>query len=147
MGFSYAISGIIKAIKTERNLRFHLVIANLIVIFAGFYGISRLEWAMLLLMISLVISAELINTAIENTVDTATDKISKTAKLAKDAGAGAVLVLAVMSVVLGFILFGDFEKIANTLTVIFTSARILIPCLALGIFDICFLIFGGKNGK
>lgn len=147
MGFSYAISGIIDAIKTERNLRFHLVIANLIVVFAAFYGISKVEWALLALMISLVISAELFNTALENAVDTATDKISKTAKLAKDASAGAVLVLAAMSVVLGFIIFGDLEKIEKTLTLIFASAKILVPCLVLGIFDVWFLIFGGKNGK
>lgn len=147
MGICYALSGIIATIKNERNFRFHLIITNLIIVFAYFYGITRVEWAILAVMIGLVLSSELLNTAIERTVDTATCEIRESAKLAKDASAGAVLILAIASIIVGSFLFGDFQKIADTLTLIFTSPKILIPCLALGIFDVLFLIFGGKNGK
>ena len=61
------------------------MIAVLISIFAYFYGINRTEWAVLILTIGAVISAELINTALEQAVNTATEKILPSAKLAKDA--------------------------------------------------------------
>ncbi len=147
MSFKYAFSGILSAIKTERNLRFHIVIANLIAVFAYFYGITRAEWAILILTAFLVISAELFNTALEAAVDTATDEIKESAKLAKDAAAGGVLILAIVALLVGFCLFGDFERIRETLVHIFTSPKILIPCLLLGTLDIIFLIFGGKNDK
>lgn len=147
MSFRYAIEGIISAIKSESHLRFHLVIANLIAVFAWFYGISKAEWAILTVCIFAVISAELFNTALERAVDTATDEIRPTAKLAKDAAAGAVLVLCIGAVLVGVYLFGDFGKIGVTLIHIFTEPKILVPCLALGILDIVFLIFGGKNDR
>lgn len=147
MSFYYAIEGICAAIKSEKNLRFHLVIANLIAVFAYFYGITRVEWIALIMCICGVIAAELFNTALERTVDTATEDILPTAKLAKDAAAGAVLVLAVSSVLVGICLFGDFGKIRTTLIHIFSSAKILVPCIILGVADVLFLIFGGKNDK
>jgi len=147
MSFRYAIEGIIAAIKSEAHLRFHLVIANLIAVFAKVYGISKMEWAILTICIFAVISAELFNTAVERTVDTATEEIKPTAKLAKDAAAGAVLMLCLCSVIVGIYLFGDFTRIGSTLVHIFTEPKILIPCLVLGIFDVVFLIFGGKNDR
>lgn len=147
MGFRYAIEGILSAIKSEVHLRFHIVIANLIAVFAYFYGISNVEWAILTICIFVVISAELFNTALEKAVDTATSEIKPTAKLAKDAAAGAVLMLCIGAVLVGVHLFGDFAKIGKTLVHIFTEPEILIPCLMLGILDIVFLIFGGKNDR
>ncbi len=147
MSFYYALRGILDAVSAEKNLRFHIAIANLIAVFAYFYGISKIEWMMLLVCITLVIAAELINTAIERAVDTATGEILPTARLAKDAAAGAVLVLSVLSVILGMFMFGNMERIGNTLLHIFTTPQILIPCLVLGILDVLFLIFGGENEK
>ena len=147
MSFKYAISGILSAIKSERNLRFHMVIANLIAVFAYFYGLSRVEWAVLVLTAFAVISAELFNTALEAAVDTATEEIKKSAKLAKDAAAGSVLVLAIAALLVGVCLFGNVSRISDTLIHIFTTPKILVPCLVLGILDIIFLVFGGKNDK
>lgn len=147
MSFKYALSGILSAIKNERNLRFHIVIANLIAVFAYFYGISGTEWALLIIISFSVIAAELFNTATEAAVDVATEEIKPLAKLAKDAAAGAVLVLAIAALLVGVCLFGTPERISETLIHIFTKPKILAPCLILGIGDILFLIFGGKNGK
>ena len=144
--FVHAVEGFFVACRNEKNLRFHLVIANLICVFAYFFGISHFEWAILIIAIMLVIFAELVNTAIEAAVDTATDKIIPTAKLAKDSSAAAVLFLAVGAVILGIFLFGDIEKITYTLELIFTDAKRLIPCLVLGIADLLFL-FGFKKRK
>lgn len=147
MGFRYAAKGIFSVIGSERNLRFHLAVANLICVFAYFYGISRTEWAILILTVGLVIFAELLNTAVEAAVDTATNERKRIAGFAKDAAAGGVLVCAVSAIAVGVCLFGNCEKISAALNVIFTSAKILIPCLFLGAADIIFVIFGGKNEK
>lgn len=147
MSFRYALEGIIYAARSEAHLRFHIIIGNLICVFAKCYGISKTEWAVLLLCIFAVISSELLNTGIEKAVDTATSEKSPVAKAAKDASAGAVLVLAICSLAVGVCLFGNIEKIGFTLIHIFTNLKILIPCLLLGILDLVFLIFGGKNAK
>ena len=147
MSFRYAVEGIISAIKSESHLRFHIVIANLIAVFADVYEISKVEWAILTVCIFAVISAELFNTALERAVDTATAEIKPTAKLAKDAAAGGVLMLCICAVLVGVHIFGDVVKIIATLIHIFTEPKILIPCLMLGILNLVFLIFGGKNDR
>ena len=147
MSFYHAFEGIYRAVRREGHLRFHIMIAVLISIFAYFYGISRTEWAVLVLAIGAVIGAELMNTAVEKAVDTTTDEIKPSAKLSKDAAAGAVLLSAVFSVVIGICLFGNGGKIADTLKLIFTTPEILIPCLIIGILLLIFTIFGGENDK
>lgn len=145
MSFIYAISGIYNAIRTEFNLRFHLVIANLICIFAYFYDLDRAGWAVLVVTIFTVISAELVNTAVERAVDTATTEISPTAKLAKDAAAGAVLASGIGAVLVGICLFGDARWIYDALYRIFSDAKVLVPCLLVGVIDLIFLFFGGRK--
>lgn len=143
----HAFDGIISALRTERNMRFHFVIANLICIFAAFYGLSKPEWAILIFVIISVMTAELINTAVENAVDTATEEIKTTAKTAKDAAAGGVLLTSVGAVITGIFLFGNPSIIADTLKTIFTDLKILIPCLIIGILDILFLFRFKERGK
>lgn len=143
--FKNAFCGIFSALKLEKNLRFHFVISNLIILFAYFYKLSRAEWAILLLTITLVFCSELINTAVENAVDTATTQYKETAKIAKDVCAGAVLFSAIISIGVGFLLFFDTQKIASTLTYIFTTPKALIPCLIIGVFDILFYVFFGRK--
>ncbi len=143
--FNNAFSGVLATIKNERNVRIHLSVANLIVIFAYFYGITNVEWAVLFSAISCVIGAELINTAIENAVDTSTNEICETARLAKDSAAGAVLLFAIASIIVGFMLFFDIEKIYATLSYIFSNLWILTGCLTVGILDIIFIVFGGNK--
>ena len=147
MSFYHAFCGIAASLRSEAHLRFHIMIAVLISIFAYFYGLDSTEWAVLILTIGAVISAELFNTATEKAVDTATSEIMPSAKLSKDAAAGAVLVLSVCAVFVGIALFGDIERIWDTLKFIFTSAVVLIPCLITGTALLLFVIYGGKNGR
>ena len=119
--FGYAFSGLKECIKTEQNMRIHLSVASLIIYFACFFGITKIEWAILLITIGLVIFAECVNTAIEALGDAITKNENKYIKVAKDISAGAVTVLAITSVVVGIGLFGDDEKIIKTLTYIFTN--------------------------
>ena len=136
--------GLVKPFVTERNMRIHFSVANLIIVFAHFYGLAKTEWAILFLAIGLVITAELVNTAVENAVDTATSEISQTAKTAKDAAAGAVLFAAIISVAVGCFLFFDIRGIQSALGRFFSSPAVYLPCMALGTADILFIILGGK---
>ena len=102
--FRYAVQGILTATK-EQNLRFHILSA-VIVVLAGFLtGLSITEWVILTIVIALVIGAELFNSAIERVVDLASPEIHPLAKQAKDMAAGAVLVFAVASVIIGLLIF------------------------------------------
>ncbi|MDR2429154.1 MAG: diacylglycerol kinase family protein [Candidatus Margulisbacteria bacterium] len=99
------MQGIYQAFRQESNLRIHFVAAALAA-GAGFvFKLSAGEWAVLLLTITLVIFAELINTALEANVNLATKKHQPEAKLAKDAAAGAVLLTALNAVLIGLLIF------------------------------------------
>ena len=97
-GFVYAFEGIVSCIKTERNMRFHIGVAVL----------SAAETAAVYICIGLVISLELVNTAVEAAVDMACKDKNPLAKKAKDCAAGAVLIAAVASVAVGIRIFWDY---------------------------------------
>ncbi len=103
--FKYAFTGIFSALKTERNLKIHISIATLVIIFGIILKISKIEWLICLICIMTVISSELINTAIETTVDIAMPNKNELAKRAKDIGAASVIVLATISAIIGLIIF------------------------------------------
>jgi undecaprenol kinase len=104
--FYYAMIGIASAIKSERNLKIHLTL-SLLVIFLGFaFSITRIEWLIVILVLGGMLCSELINTAIERVVDLATEDYHPLAKQAKDIAAGAVLLYAITSVVVGIVIFG-----------------------------------------
>ena len=103
LSFSYAIRGIFSAFVTESHMRFHLVAAFYVMFFAHkFYDLSRGQISTLALAIGSVISAELVNTAIERLCDYITKEYSKDIKFIKDVAAGAVLVAAIASVIVAF---------------------------------------------
>ena len=102
----FAITGIITAFKEERNMRKHMVSAILASIAGAVFRISAIEWLFLLLAIFLVITFEIINSAIENVVDLASNyHFSMLAKNAKDMAEGAVLVISGYAVLTGLIIF------------------------------------------
>lgn len=102
----FAITGVVNAYKEERNMRKHMISAFLAIIAGLVFQISALEWLFLLISIFLVISFEIINSAIENVVDLASDyHFSMLAKNAKDMAAGAVLVISVYALITGLIIF------------------------------------------
>lgn len=102
----FAITGIITAIKEERNMRKHIVSAILVLIAGLIFRVSLVEWLFLLLSISLVVAFEIVNSAIENVVDLASNyHFSILAKNAKDMAAGAVLIISGYAVLTGLIIF------------------------------------------
>lgn len=106
--FIYALHGIWSGIADQRNLKFQIGVA-VIVVGAGFYlSITPIEWCVILLCIALVIGLELVNTALENLVDLVTLERNPLAGKIKDIAAGAVLVVSVMSLIIGLIIFRKY---------------------------------------
>ena len=104
-GFLFAWQGLVYAFKTQVNLRFHFLVALLVVLLGLFFRVNQTQWLVLILCITLVISAELMNTAIEKLTDLVTTEMHPLAKIAKDCGAAAVLICAIGSAVAGTIIF------------------------------------------
>ncbi|SFK04450.1 undecaprenol kinase [Brevibacillus centrosporus] len=110
--FSCAWQGIVYTVKTQRNMKIHVAAALLVLAAAWWLQIPRSDVLLVFFSIGLVTSLELVNTAIEAAVDLASPDWHTKAKIAKDAGAGAVLVAAIASVVIGCFIFGPplYEK-------------------------------------
>ncbi|MFJ7919597.1 diacylglycerol kinase family protein [Lysinibacillus fusiformis] len=102
--FGYAFEGIITASK-EQNFKSHIVSAVIVILAGYFTGLSRTEWYIVLLLIALMFALEMINTAIERVVDLASPNLHPLAKQAKDIAAGAVLVFALFSAIIGLLIF------------------------------------------
>ena len=102
----FAVSGLITTFKEERNMRKHAVSAILVILAGLVFQVSVTEWLFLLLSISLVVAFEIVNSAIENVVDLASDyHFSMLAKNAKDMAAGAVLFVSGFALLTGLIIF------------------------------------------
>ena len=104
--FRFAFVGIGYVLRTQRNARVHAVIACLVIAAGIHFQISAVEWAILALTIGTVFSAEMINTVAELAVDLLTQHYHPMAQVAKDVGAGAVLMAAIAAVCVGVAIFG-----------------------------------------
>ena len=100
-----AIKGWGHALKTELNLKFDVLVAILTIVLGIVFKISINEWMICITLIGLVLSAELMNTAVETVVDMFTREKNELAGKAKDISAGAVLILAIASAIVGGIIF------------------------------------------
>ncbi|MCE5221848.1 MAG: diacylglycerol kinase [Clostridium sp.] len=109
--FNNAITGIVDTVRTERNMKIHLILALGVLIVSFFFDITKYEFLVLAVTITLVITSELINTAIEATIDMTTNYYHPLAKIAKNAAAGAVLITAINALLVGYIIFWD--KLSN----------------------------------
>ena len=109
--FKCALNGIIYVFTSQRNIIIQSLIGIIVILLGVFLKISVIEWLILTLTISLVFFAEFINTSIETTVDLITESYNEKAKAAKDIAAGAVVIMAVNSIIVGLIIF--LERIIN----------------------------------
>lgn len=105
LSFRYALEGIATALNDEPNMVFHVLAGTVAVLMGCFFGISHTEWLILMLTIGMVLSIELTNTAIEETVNSFTDNVHPSAKKAKDVAAGAVLIASVTALGIGIYIF------------------------------------------
>ena len=104
--FGYAGRGIRIVFTTETNMKIHICIAILVLVGGYTFKISTVEWIVCLLCIGLVFGMEMVNTAIENIVDLVSPNHHPLAGKAKDIAAGAVLISAIISVIVGLLVFG-----------------------------------------
>jgi diacylglycerol kinase len=104
--FRYAFAGLWYLLRTQRNARIHVSISLVIVALGLWLGLSTTQWAVIALTIGVVLVAESFNTVIEVIVDLVTEEYHPLAKIAKDAAAGAVLLMAMISVVIGLLILG-----------------------------------------
>jgi len=118
--FGFALTGIAKTVREERNFRIHLVAAVFVIALAvSYYRFSAAEYAVLALTIGAVLAAELFNTAVESLADLVTREENALVKKAKDAAAGGVLVCALASVGVFVVLFmreDAWRRIADSFT-------------------------------
>lgn len=103
--FKYAIEGIIYAFKTQANFRIHMGAAVIVNAAAYYFQLERWEWVSIWFCIMAVLSAEILNTAVEKLVDSIYKDIHPIAKQIKDLSAGFVLVCALVSIVIGLLIF------------------------------------------
>ena len=146
--FNHAVTGIIMAMKTEKNLRFQYIAAIIVIIFSLFLDFTRLEFLILLFAISLVVVAEMVNTAIEKTIDLITKEYHPFAKIAKDIAAGAVLIAALNSLVVGYLLFFDrLNPITNLVLFKIKSSEVHLTFVAIILVTLLTIGFKAKYYK
>ncbi len=105
--FKYAIRGLAYAIRSERSMQIHLVVALIVLFLAILFKFTKIEWMILFIIIFMVTITETVNTAIEINVDLVTKKQRPRAMMAKDVAAGAVFLSAVGAIILGLFLFAN----------------------------------------
>ncbi len=103
--FSYAFQGLIFLISKDKNIRFHLVLLLILILFSWYFHISTLEWISVLLCSALVICFEALNTILERICDKIEPNIHPEIKIIKDASAGVVLIASIFSLVIAGIIF------------------------------------------
>lgn len=103
--FGYAFEGIWTGIRKERNMKIHCIAIIAVTCAGTLFHITQVQWCICLLLFALIASLELVNTAVEAVVDLVTEEKKPLAKIAKDTAAGAVLFSALVSVIIGIIIF------------------------------------------
>jgi len=143
-----AIEGIIYAVKNERHMKAHFFIAAMVLSLSLFLDLNGRDFVLLVLSITLVIFAELVNTAIEHTVDLVNEEFHPLAKAAKDVAAGGVLVASVGAVVMGYMVLSEpvFAYTATSLSAI-KRAPDHITIIALIVVLIAVVIMKSLTGR
>ncbi|OGH12751.1 MAG: hypothetical protein A2776_00765 [Candidatus Levybacteria bacterium RIFCSPHIGHO2_01_FULL_40_10] len=106
--FGYAFAGIIHAVRENRNLRIHFIIAIAVFVLSIYLKVAYQDLAILIVLIVLVIAAEMINTSLEEMTDLITSEHRQEAKVAKDVAAGMVLVASIGAALVGALILGPY---------------------------------------
>lgn len=140
--FKVAFTGIWYAIKNESHMRFHLVAGFYVIIFSLFFGLTKAQWGVVLILIASILAAEIFNTAIEEVCNLNKDSFDPLVRIAKDVAAGAVLVLSFAAVAVAFIFYFDIEKITLVFLHVFTTPGLLILFIVSIIISLVFIVMG-----
>ncbi|MGM0498679.1 MAG: diacylglycerol kinase [Bacillota bacterium] len=142
--FNYAIAGLIHAIRTQKNMQIHLIAAIFVLVFSLLFDLSRVELSLVIIAISLVIFAELINTAVEIIIDILTQDYSFKARIAKNISAAAVVVAAGNAIFIAYLVF--FKKAQElSLNLIFNLRHEPLHLIFINLFLIFILVITLKS--
>lgn len=142
--FNYAIAGLIHAIRTQKNMQIHLIAAIFVLVFSLLFDLSRVELSLVIIAISLVIFAELINTAVEIIIDILTQDYSFKARIAKNISAAAVVVSAGNAIFIAYLVF--FKKAQElSLNLIFNLRHEPLHLIFINLFLIFILVITLKS--
>lgn len=142
--FRDAFRGIVFCLHNERNMRIHTVAVVYVLFFSLFFGLSRVEYAVLFVAIALVITAEMINTSIEVLTDIGAPQYNSASRVAKDVAAGGVLVAAIIAVIVALCLFTKTDGFVR-LYEYFIGAVYRIPVLLLSAVLSTVFVFAGPD--
>ena len=145
--FKVAMAGIVFTFKTQRHMRFHLYVVFIVLLLGLFVNLAMREMLVLLFTISLVVVAEMFNSAIEASVDLVSPSYNPMAKFAKDIAAGAVLITTIVALVVGGLLILG-EQRWEALKISMNSEAPSMPFIfrfILGLFLVFILVVFGKG--
>lgn len=142
ISFKNALSGVWSTIKNESHMRFHIVAAFYVILFSFFYDFSMLQWALIIIVIGAVMALEVLNTSIEELCNLCADRYEPLVKFAKDAAAGAVLVMSLAAAAVAFIFYWDIGVFISIFK--YFSGNISMLCLfaATAVFSVIFILLG-----
>lgn len=140
--FIHAIKGIMRCIKNEKHMRIHICVSLYVLIFTPFFNLSSEKYAILLLTISAVFTAEMVNTSAEVLSDICAEDYNRMAKIAKDIAAGAVFICAFFSIVIGIMFFGNIESFINIFKYFIEHGILFVLFILSVIVSILFVILG-----
>lgn len=120
-----AIEGIIYVVKTQKHMRYHYIVAVLVLFLCLLLNLSKTEFIFVSILVALVLIVEMINTALEVTIDLISDSFHPLAKIVKDISAGAVLIASFVAVVIGYLILYPhiYNPILNGITFVKRSSE------------------------
>jgi diacylglycerol kinase (ATP) len=107
---NFAIEGILQGARTQRHMRYHFFSAAVVLVLSYILGVTRIEFILLSLAVILVLTVEMLNSAVEAVVDLLSPSYAEKARIAKDIAAGAVFISAFGSAVLGYVILFPYIK-------------------------------------
>lgn len=137
--FVVAVNGIFHAIREEKHMRFHLVACFYVFLFGNLFRLNSFQWCVIAVTVSLVIVSEMINTAVENLCDLYTKSYNDKIKVIKDIASGGVLISAVFSLLIGFFIFGNLDKIKFVLGFYLSSPLAVASLIVTAVISIVFI--------
>lgn len=140
--FECALRGLWFTIKSESHMRFHIIAGIYVLFFSLFYSFSATQWAILILLIAAVMSAEIVNTCIEVVCNLVADRYEPLVKMAKDAAAGAVIIFAGAAMTVALIFFMDFKVITKIINFFLTNPVLLVLFVISAILSVIFVWLG-----
>lgn len=143
--FKVAFKGILYTIKSESHMRFHMAAGFYVILFSFFYNLSTTQWAVVIMLIGLVMVAEVFNTCLEELCNLSTQSYDPIARVAKDIAAGAVLILALISIVVAILFYFDLAVISGIIAFFIANPILLVLLLLSFIGAILFVGYGPKK--